>query len=77
MLKKLQQPSMTPKRSHHLITLQMLIGVPIQKRLSLQYNVIDLMVDLKLKMLKNGATHLRDNGDGSIAMKTFHSTIFF
>ena len=33
---KNQLPPMTSKRSHHLITLLMLIGVPIQQRLSLQ-----------------------------------------
>ena len=36
MLKKNQLPSMTSKRSHHLIKLLMLIGVPIQQGLSLQ-----------------------------------------
>ena len=35
-IEKNQLPSMTSKRSHHLITLLMLIGVPIQQRLSLQ-----------------------------------------
>ena len=35
MLKKHQLPSMTSKCSHHLIKLLMLIGVPIQQRLSL------------------------------------------
>ena len=35
-LKKNQLPSMTSKRCHHLIKLLMLIGVPIQQRLSLQ-----------------------------------------
>ena len=33
---KNELPLMTPKGSHHLITLLMLIGVPIQQRLSLQ-----------------------------------------
>ena len=27
------------------------------------YNVIDLIVDKNLKLLENGAMHLRDNGD--------------
>ena len=39
---KNQLPSMTSKRSHHLITRLMLIGVPIQQRLSLQRWLIGL-----------------------------------
>ena len=58
---------MTSKRSYHLIRLLMLIGVSIQQRISLQiyqaYNITHRMVDLNLKLLKNGARHLRDNGD--------------
>ena len=48
---------MTSKRSHHLIKLLKLIGV------SLAYNVTHLMVDLNVKLLKNGVTHLREKGN--------------
>ena len=43
------------------------------------------MIDLNLKLLKNGATHLRDNGDVryllsycscTVVVKMFHSTLF-
>ena len=48
MLKK-QLPSMTSKRSHHLIKLLMLIGVPIQQRLSLQrYHRLTMLLILWL-----------------------------
>ena len=54
---------MTSKRSHHLIKLLMVVGVPIRQnqfiKISYAYNVTHRMIEL----LKNGATHLRDNGD--------------
>ena len=69
MLKK-QQSSRTSKRSNRLIKLLMLYGVSFQQRLSLQrcrrltMKLILLLIK-NLKLLEDGATHLRDNGDVS------------
>ena len=54
---------MTSKRSHYLNKLLMLIGASIQQRISLQRYLTRLMVDKNLKLLKNRAMHLRNNGD--------------
>ena len=59
---------MTSKRSRHLIKLLMLIGVLIQQenqltKISWAYNVTHVVVNQNHKLLKNGATHLRDNYD--------------
>ena len=69
MQKENQLPSMTSKRRHRLVKLLMLIGVSIQQRISLlRYHRLTLQLNsyygwLKPKLEKNGATHLRNNGD--------------